>query len=79
MTKRARGAAGMVIASWTPLLMQFVAARVADPALTPLLVGLLLVLVGTGWAMVWRNAEHPGLQGSDVVTLGLSKSSEERS
>jgi hypothetical protein len=76
--KRTRAAVGLLIASWAPLLMQFVVARVDDPTLESLLAVLLLALTGTGWMLVWRNAEDPGLHGSDLVTLGLSQSSEER-
>ena len=77
--KRTRAGVGLLIVGWAPLLMQFVVARVDDPTLTGLLLPLFLALVGTGWVLVWRNAEHPGLHGNDIVTLGLSKSSEERS
>jgi hypothetical protein len=76
--KRTRAAVGLIIAGWAPLLMQLVGARVDDPTLESLLVVLLLALTGIGWMLVWRNAEHPGLHANDVVTLGLSKSSEER-
>jgi hypothetical protein len=76
--KRTRAAVGLVIAGWAPLLMQFVVARVDDPTLKSVVAVLLLALTGTGWMLVWRNAEHPGLHANDVVTLGLSKSSQER-
>ena len=73
------GGAGLLIVGWAPLLMRFVVARVDDPTLTPLLLVLLPGARGDrlGVGLEKRGASRTA--GNDIVTLGLSKSSEERS